>query len=85
MQNKGKLTIMKYFRACVGSFLVSSKIKRSKVTDYAALRLIYLRNSGASMVVEHGSEVIKLSSCSTKLSMIFIMLINVKMPTVVGI
>ena len=22
MQNKGKLTIMKYFRACVGSFLV---------------------------------------------------------------
>ena len=24
MQNKGKLTIMKYFRACVGSFLVFS-------------------------------------------------------------
>ena len=24
MQNKGKLTIMKYFRACVGSFLVIS-------------------------------------------------------------
>ena len=26
MQNKGKLTIMKYFRACVGSFLVILKI-----------------------------------------------------------
>ena len=26
MQNKGKLTIMKYFRACVGSFLVSMNI-----------------------------------------------------------
>ena len=26
MQNKGKLTIMKYFRACVGSFLVNQKI-----------------------------------------------------------
>ena len=25
MQNKGKLTIMKYFRACVGSFLVLTK------------------------------------------------------------
>ena len=25
MQNKGKLTIMKYFRACVGSFLVRNK------------------------------------------------------------
>ena len=25
MQNKGKLTIMKYFRACVGSFLVLFK------------------------------------------------------------
>ena len=26
MQNKGKLTIMKYFRACVGSFLVKLKV-----------------------------------------------------------
>ena len=32
-----------------------------------------------------GSEVIKLFSCSTQLSMKFIMLINVKMPTIVGI
>ena len=38
MQNKGKLTIMKYFRACVGSFLVDSKftnqitnVKKNKV------------------------------------------------------
>ena len=33
----------------------------------------------------HGPEVIKLFSCSTQLSMKFIMLINVKMPTIVGI
>ena len=32
-----------------------------------------------------GSEVIKLFSCSTQLSTKFIMLINVKMPTIVGI
>ena len=32
-----------------------------------------------------GLEVIKLFSCSTQLSMKFIMLINVKMPTFVGI
>ena len=32
-----------------------------------------------------GPEVIKLSSCSTQLSMEFFLLINVKMPTIVGI
>ena len=32
-----------------------------------------------------GPEVIKLISCSTQLSMKFILLINVKMPTIVGI
>ena len=32
-----------------------------------------------------GPEVIKLFSCSTQLSMKFFLLINVKMPTVVGI
>ena len=37
---------------------------------------------GASVI---GSEVIKLFSCSTQLSMGFIMLINIKMPTNVGI
>ena len=32
-----------------------------------------------------GAKVIKLFSCSTQLSMKFILLINVKMPTIVGI
>ena len=32
-----------------------------------------------------GTDVIKLFSCSTQLSMKFILLINVKMPTIVGI
>ena len=36
-------------------------------------------------VCEPGPEVIKLFSCSTQLSMNFFLLINVKMPTVVGI
>ena len=33
----------------------------------------------------HGPGVIKLASCSTQLSMKFIMPMNVKMPTIVGI
>ena len=35
--------------------------------------------------VRPGRQVIKLFSCSTQLSITFIMLINVKMPTIVGI
>ena len=35
--------------------------------------------------VQSGPEVIKLFSCSTQLSMNFFLLINVKMPTFVGI
>ena len=34
---------------------------------------------------ESGPEVIKLFSCSTQLSMQFFLLINVKMPTTVGV
>ena len=36
-------------------------------------------------MIKHGPEVIKLFSFSTQLSMKFILLINVKMPTIVGI
>ena len=36
-------------------------------------------------IYESGPEVIKLFSCSTQLSTKFIVLINVKMPTIVGI
>ena len=35
--------------------------------------------------ISPGSQVIKLFSCSTQLSTKFILLINVKMPTIVGI
>ena len=44
-------------------------------------------DTGASVVIEakSGPEVIKLFSCSTQLSMKFFLLINVKMPTIVGI
>ena len=44
-------------------------------------RLFYLHQK----TKEAGPEVIKLFSCSTQLSMKFILLINVKMPTTVGI
>ena len=41
--------------------------------------------SGLSLRLRPGPEVIKHFSCSTQLSITFIMLINVKMPTKVGI
>ena len=36
-------------------------------------------------IIQSGPEVIKLFSCSTQLSMKFSLLINMKMPTIVGI
>ena len=39
----------------------------------------------AKTMVSPGPEVIKLFSCSIELSMKFFLLINVKMPTIVGI
>ena len=38
-----------------------------------------------SLQCKPGHEVIKLFACSTQLSMKFVLLINVKMPTIVGI
>ena len=37
------------------------------------------------LTADPGAEVIKLFSCSSKLSMKFSLLINMKMPTIVGI
>ena len=46
----------------------------------------FLNEYSCSMnVPKQGPEVLKLFSCSTQLSMKFFMLINVKMPTIVGI
>ena len=44
-----------------------------------------LINPQWGLKLKQGSEVIKLYSCSTQLSTKFIILINVKMPTIVGI
>ena len=38
-----------------------------------------------SVIMDSGPEVIKLFTCSTQLSMKFFPLLNVKMPTIVGI
>ena len=42
-------------------------------------------SGGEKQRIRSGPEVIKLFSCSTQLSMKFFLLINVKMPTIVGI
>ena len=44
-----------------------------------------MSNQSHTQVMKTGPEVIKLFSCSTHLSMEFILLITVKMPTIAGI
>ena len=48
-------------------------------------KMLTILCSNVSFVVTIGLKVIKLFSCSTQLSAKFILLINVKMPTIVGI
>ena len=47
--------------------------------------LIFTNGNLKRSLLRPGPEVIKLFSCSTQLSMKFFLLINVKMPTIVGI
>ena len=59
--------------------------QRSAVVEWLE-RLGYGAKSHRKVVSSTpGLEVIKLFSCSTQLSMKFFLLINVKMPTIVGI
>ena len=51
--------------------------------DFQCTRQI--NSSLTSSYEQPGPEVIKLFSCSTQMSMEFFLLINVKMPTIVGI
>ena len=51
----------------------------------AFLFLLKFVNSLTKQINTSGPEVIKLFSCSTQLSMKFSPLVNVKMPTIVGI
>ena len=57
--------------------------KRDQVLD--RWDMLFLVSLAKSIVVQTGSEVIKLFSCSAQLRLKFILLINVKMPTIVGI
>ena len=46
---------------------------------------VYIKESETQICKRHDPEVIKLFSCSTQLKLKFFLLINVKMPTIVGI
>ena len=61
------------------------KNHKSAVSLQEDLQTDESRVSRVRSQVKPGPEVIKLFSCSTQLSMKFIMLINNKMPTIVGI
>ena len=71
-------------------FLCYSLIgKRNNLTNYCTCKNFNIQaslcNCADSLKSYLAPEVIKLFSCSTQLSMKFILLINVKMPTIVGI
>ena len=72
---KHKASSVEYVKACQ---LWSHRVKTEHVKSFCGLISRY----GYS---EPGPEVIKLFSYSTQLSMEFFQLINVKMPTIVGI
>ena len=54
-------------------------------TEYEHEKSFITSRPGLAIHPAPGPEVIKLFSCSTQLSMKFFLLINVKMPTIVGI
>ena len=63
------------------SFLVCSRLNKQMTFSWKK----YWQDNGKLISEIPGLEVIKLFSCSTQLSMKFILLINVKMPTIVCI
>ena len=77
-----KKTLMVMHMVTADCFLVlcTGKLK----TDFTE-HLNLLSKIESFITLRPGPEVIKLLSCSIQMSMGFIMLINVKMPTIVGI
>ena len=62
--------------------MLSVKISNNSLSLSVSLSLIFFAMSSHH---ESGPEVIKIISCSTQLSMNIFLLMNVKMPTIVGI
>ena len=69
-------------KGVVGTVNLFKKVTQLFITDRSKTVLLL----GFAMLLVTGPEFIKLFSCSTQLSLKFILLINVKMPTIfVGI
>ena len=70
--------------ACIISQNAKNYSTQTHFLCNAEARSVYILYQAINMLCS-SPEVIKLFSCSTQLSMKFILLINVKMPTIVGI
>ena len=85
---KGILNFKSYIHVCVPTAYVYSinDFTISFFKDFSTIFNVSVK-LGRWNVICHspGPEFIKLFSCSIQLSMAFIMLINIKMPTIVGI
>ena len=84
------------FQVCTGSYVCcwGGPVTIGQPAHQLTYNLTFLVKGWGKQLISHantidtdqpGSEVIKLFSCSTQLSTKFILLINIKMPTIVGI
>ena len=65
--------------------IITPKLGKSLTSYHCKTSLFYAIEENDQAIWRPGPEVIKLFSCSTQLRLKFILLINVKMPTIVGI
>ena len=84
-------TLYLYIGMCfVGTLVVLSRtevlVQQARYYDKVGICQDHMLSLGSSVELQTpGHEVIKLFSCSAQLRLQFILLINVKMPTIVGI
>ena len=79
---------MRSLRTCDTVLVFFSCRKQRKISERCALNTFFSTSADISGYQNSSNpdlEVIKVFSCSTKLSMTFILLINVKTPTIVGV
>ena len=74
---------------CAGCVITSKRVKMNTVRDQRrpqnVIQIAFRWRADVGPTLCSGPEIIKPFSCSTELSTKFILLINVKMPTIVGI
>ena len=85
LQRKPKLFNFRVFSVLVSGVPIPRGLSIAYKCSYSYNNVLLRSSWKPENQMKSGPEVIKLFSCSTQLSMKFFLLINVKMPTIVGI